>query len=40
MEETAPKRSFIRRNYHWMIAGLMFLQWIVIAGLGNNCYSI
>ena len=40
MEEIKPKQSFLRRHYHWIIAGLMFLQWVVIAGIGNNVYSI
>ncbi|MBR6977546.1 MAG: MFS transporter [Lachnospiraceae bacterium] len=37
--EAAPK-SFIGRHYHWVIAGTLFLTYLIYCGLVNNQYSL
>ena len=37
--DKAPK-TFIGRHYHWVIAGVLFLTYLIYCGLGNNLYSL
>lgn len=32
-------RGFIKQNYHWLVALLVFLEAVIIGGL-VNCYSV
>ena len=37
--EAAPK-TFIGRHYHWVIAGTLFMTYMIYCGLVNNQYSL
>lgn len=40
MDETNPKQSWIRRNYHWVVFLVVALSFSIALGLKNNLYSL
>ena len=40
MEELAPKKNWIRRNYHWVVFFAAFLSFSVAVGMKNNLYAM
>ena len=35
-----PPKSFLGRHYHWVVAFVLFLAYLIYAGLENNIYSL
>lgn len=34
-----PPKGFLGKHYHWIVAAVLFLSYLIYCGLGNNLYS-